>query len=441
MTPSNVIPDDLERKVGNLSGKIPVWDYARITYIDPWGRTEPNADTATLNTLNQFFSPGYYSKVRETEMEHELLRLYEATGENGVLISAPSKYLTVNNERKDLTADEYLTYAITRGQTAFSMATDLTAGPGYASMTDAQRAAAVERVFDYADQTAKEVLLGSSYISGDIHEGANDDKLRPMFVNYDEVKAAWENLVTANSRANTRQEGQTNGQQTERIERQEKRSGRRGTEKIHGQISEDAVDRQDGRLRMLSDGQTSTEAKTAQGARGDVNPEGADLARMQQMSWGEQIENREELPSNSALYLRETPYLLSEVGLGDLPMCMTVKHLSDVMHERSLENTSWHGISKDVIERLPELISKPAMIMDSNSRRGDILVVTTEIDADGNPIVVSIRPNGKARVGGVLGPANFITSVYGRENFAVKRGRNSLNNLMYLASKNRLILY
>lgn len=96
-------------------------------------------------------------------MEHELLRLYEATGENGVLISAPSKYLTVNNERKDLTADEYLTYAITRGQTAFSMATDLTAGPGYASMTDAQRAAAVERVFDYADQTAKEVLLGSSY--------------------------------------------------------------------------------------------------------------------------------------------------------------------------------------------------------------------------------------------------------------------------------------
>lgn len=160
---NNVIPDDLERKVGNLSGKIPVWDYARITYIDPWGRTEPNADTATMNTLNQFFSPGYYSKVRETEMEHELLRLYEATGENGVLISAPSKYLTVNNERKDLTADEYLTYAITRGQTAFSMATDLTAGPGYASMTDAQRAAAVERVFDYADQTAKEVLLGSSY--------------------------------------------------------------------------------------------------------------------------------------------------------------------------------------------------------------------------------------------------------------------------------------
>lgn len=186
----------------------------------------------------------------------------------------------------------------------------------------------------------------------------------------------------------------------------------------------------------------TAETRDAGAARGEVTAEAeTDLARMQQMSWSDQVSNRDRLPENSALYLRETPYLLSEVGLGDLPMCMTVKHLNDVMHEKSAENTQWHGIDQDVIERLPELISKPAMIMDSNSRRGDIMVVTTEVDAEGNPIVVSVRPNGVAMVGGVRGPANFITSVYGRENFAVKRGRNSLNNLMYLATKNRLVLY
>ena len=186
----------------------------------------------------------------------------------------------------------------------------------------------------------------------------------------------------------------------------------------------------------------AVENRDAGAARGEVTAEAeTDLGRMQQMAWGEQVSQRNSLPDNSALYLRETPYLLSEVGLGDLPMCMTVKHLNDVMHEKSPENARWHGISEDVIRRLPELISKPAMIMDSNSRRGDILIVTTEVDADGNPVVVSVRPNGTARVGGVLGPANFITSVYGRENFAVKRGRNGLNNLMYLATKNRLVLY
>lgn len=39
----------------------------------------------------------------------------------------------------------------------------------------------------------REELL--AYISGDIHEGTNDEFLRPMFRNYDAVKAAWENLA------------------------------------------------------------------------------------------------------------------------------------------------------------------------------------------------------------------------------------------------------
>ena len=38
-----------------------------------------------------------------------------------------------------------------------------------------------------------------AYISGDIHEGTNDDTLRPMFRDYDAVKAAWEALVRENA--------------------------------------------------------------------------------------------------------------------------------------------------------------------------------------------------------------------------------------------------
>lgn len=38
-----------------------------------------------------------------------------------------------------------------------------------------------------------------AYISGDIHEGVNDDLLRPMFHDYDAVKAAWEKLCKDNS--------------------------------------------------------------------------------------------------------------------------------------------------------------------------------------------------------------------------------------------------
>ena len=34
-----------------------------------------------------------------------------------------------------------------------------------------------------------------AYISGDIHEGANEANLRPMFRDFDAVRAAWETLV------------------------------------------------------------------------------------------------------------------------------------------------------------------------------------------------------------------------------------------------------
>ena len=37
-----------------------------------------------------------------------------------------------------------------------------------------------------------------AYISGHIHEGTNDELLRPMFRDYDAVKAAWEKLMREN---------------------------------------------------------------------------------------------------------------------------------------------------------------------------------------------------------------------------------------------------
>lgn len=46
-----------------------------------------------------------------------------------------------------------------------------------------------------ADKLFEEVF---AYISGHIHEGTNDEALRPMFRDYDAVKAAWEGLVEEN---------------------------------------------------------------------------------------------------------------------------------------------------------------------------------------------------------------------------------------------------
>ena len=92
-------------------------------------------------------------------METELLRLSKATGEKSVLISKASKYFTVNGERKDLTADEYYSYNTTRGRTAYSLMTELVDSSRYKAMTDEDRVKAVEAIYDYANQVAKQTVV------------------------------------------------------------------------------------------------------------------------------------------------------------------------------------------------------------------------------------------------------------------------------------------
>ena len=152
------VPDAVQRALGKASAKLPGWDYGQVQYIDAWGRTQENANTPTLNVIEQFISPGYASTIKETDMEKELVRLYEATGDTGVLISRAPKYFTVNKERKDLTGAEYLSYAKTRGQTAFKLVTEITESKVYKSMDDATRAKAVADAYDFANQTAKELV-------------------------------------------------------------------------------------------------------------------------------------------------------------------------------------------------------------------------------------------------------------------------------------------
>lgn len=175
------IPDFWQQLAGKLTSRIPGLNNltnAQIEYIDAWGRTEKNADTATINALYQFFSPGYASTIEESPMEKELLRLYDATGEKSVLVTRAPKYFNVDGERYDLSGSEYLTYSQTRGQTAYRVMTDLTKGAEYRKLTDAQKAKAAENVYKYANELAKERTVRGYQISdkwiAEARQDAND---------------------------------------------------------------------------------------------------------------------------------------------------------------------------------------------------------------------------------------------------------------------------
>lgn len=140
---------------------------------------------------------------------------------------------------------------------------------------------------------------------------------------------------------------------------------------------------------------------------------------VQQEKFAEQVDMSlaDRIPFYSALWVCDTPDILIRTGCRPLPMLYTQVHLREAIHEKSEKNPRWHGLPVDKIKKLPLLISEPVMVMDSLTRNDSILLVTDEYDADNLPVVVSVRLNGEGRYELDNMDSNFITSVYGKDNF------------------------
>lgn len=135
-------------------------------------------------------------------------------------------------------------------------------------------------------------------------------------------------------------------------------------------------------------------------------------------SFAEQVDEAlsGKLPFYTSLKVCDTPQILIDVGCEQLPMLYTQKHLKNAILPPD-ERNHRHGLEIEQIKRLPELLSYPVMIIDSPNRKDSIIVVTSEVDKSDNPIIASIKPNGKGRYEVENVSSNFITSVYGRNNF------------------------
>jgi len=151
---SGFMTSDMQYTLGKISAKIPGWDFQQIPYVDAWGRTE-NTGGKVANAVNNFLNPAYMSQIETSAMEEELQRLYDSTGEKGVLPDRAEKSFTVDGTDKHLTGEEYVEYATDRGQMAYDLLTELTSLYEYGDMTDAEKVDAVKMAYEYATKVAK----------------------------------------------------------------------------------------------------------------------------------------------------------------------------------------------------------------------------------------------------------------------------------------------
>lgn len=154
---NSFLTGDMQYTLGKASAKIPFWDYNQIPYIDAWGRKEASGSALKRGGHN-FLNPAYTSEIKTSGMEKELLRLYEATGEESVFPSRADKYFTVDEKRKDLTAEEYVRYATLKGEKSYKAVTELVTSKGYKKLSNQEKVKAIEKAYDYANQKAKQAI-------------------------------------------------------------------------------------------------------------------------------------------------------------------------------------------------------------------------------------------------------------------------------------------
>jgi len=136
--------------------------------------------------------------------------------------------------------------------------------------------------------------------------------------------------------------------------------------------------------------------------------------------------------TSTHLRVTDTPQILQDVGLPNLPILMTAKHLRSVTLDSGSDKMNYHGLGAETVKKLPKMLAEPVMVMDSLTRDDSVVVLTDTVDKENRPIIAAIKLDGKGYINDLEINANILASTYGRNNF---------NSFIQRNADNRTILY
>lgn len=141
-------------------------------------------------------------------------------------------------------------------------------------------------------------------------------------------------------------------------------------------------------------------------------------------------------PQVQALRIGRTPPLYQRIGLQSYDMYITQKHLCNALHNS--KNPHHHGLTLEQIRQLPELLEAPAAVIESRYP-GTIVAILDLKNNRNETIIVPVRPNGNAYYDGRYKDANFVLSVYGKENLEFFMDKAIAEDRLIYLDKNKNI--
>ena len=180
----------LDQWIQRQQNKIPGVSKKNAPYMDVFGQTDTEPNTA-LRAFENFLSPGYISRKKENGAIDGLRALYETTGESSALPSRADTSFRVDGEEVKLSQDEYVKFVQKRGKTMQDSLDVLFGSKSYQDMSDADKLAAVQKVFQYATAAAKTGV--SAYKMDSDQERARDSGVSPgLWYGYQQQMSARE---------------------------------------------------------------------------------------------------------------------------------------------------------------------------------------------------------------------------------------------------------
>ncbi len=152
------LPNWLQRQLGKMSAKTPIWDYNQVPYINVWGEEELYPGTMA-NMAQNMLLPSFVDKGAADAVYEELMRLNEVQSTN-VFPKTPEKTVSftdkngVEFENYNLTADEYVVLAKAKGQTQRKVIEDMVSNRDYQNLSDEDKVKAIRFAYTYANEKA-----------------------------------------------------------------------------------------------------------------------------------------------------------------------------------------------------------------------------------------------------------------------------------------------
>lgn len=155
---------DKNKKYKNLEvvknkslAKIPGASMSLTPYIDAWGNVEQK-DSRLAAGLENFFSPGYVSKIKDDPVTNEVERLYHETGNGKVVPSTADTYFTVHGEKVYLNGEQWADYAQNKGKMSYDLVKSTMKDKAYKELSDDEKTEVIRNIYEYANRQAKAKL-------------------------------------------------------------------------------------------------------------------------------------------------------------------------------------------------------------------------------------------------------------------------------------------